>query len=54
MRKLTPEEARSQLAIDALDKIADIVLRYRPKAKSNSAVQRKRRRTILEKQRKAK
>ncbi len=38
----------------ALDAIADTVLRYRPKAKSNPAVQRKRRRTILEKQRRAK
>jgi hypothetical protein len=34
----------------ALDAIADTVLRYRPKAKSKPAVQRKRRRTILQKQ----
>jgi hypothetical protein len=33
----------------ALDAIADIVLKYRPKARSKPAVQRKRRRTILEK-----
>lgn len=35
----------------ALNAIADTVLRYRPKAKSKPAVQRKRRKTILEKQR---
>lgn len=35
----------------ALDAIADIVLRYRPKARSKPAVQRKRRKTILEKKR---
>jgi hypothetical protein len=35
----------------ALDAIADTVLKYRPKAKSKPAVQRKRRKTILEKQR---
>lgn len=34
-----------------LDAIADIVLTYRPKAKSKPAVQRKRRKTILENQR---
>jgi hypothetical protein len=34
----------------ALDAIADTVLRHRPKARSKPAVQRKRRRTILEKQ----
>jgi hypothetical protein len=34
----------------ALDAIADTVLRYRPKAKSEPARQRKRRRTILQKQ----
>lgn len=33
----------------ALDAIADTVLRYQPKAKSKPAVQRKRRKTILEK-----
>jgi len=33
----------------ALDSIVDVVLAYRPKAKTNPAVQRKRRRTILEK-----
>lgn len=32
----------------ALDAIADIVMAYRPKARSKPAVQRKRRRTILE------
>lgn len=32
----------------ALDSIVDIVLAYRPKARSKPAVQRKRRRTILE------
>jgi hypothetical protein len=35
----------------ALDAIADTVLAYRPKARSKPAVQRKRRKTILEKQR---
>lgn len=39
-----------QDAVKALDEIADTVLRYRPKAKSKPAVQRKRRRTILQKQ----
>lgn len=34
----------------ALDAIADTVLAYRPKAWSKPAVQRKRRKTILEKQ----
>ena len=34
----------------ALDAIAEAVLKYRPKAKSKPAVQRKRRRTILRKQ----
>ena len=34
-----------------LDAIADTVLKYRPKAKSKPAVQRKRRKTVLEKQR---
>jgi hypothetical protein len=34
----------------ALDAIADIVLAHRPKARSGPAIQRKRRRTILEKQ----
>lgn len=38
----------------ALDAIADTVLRYRPKARSEPARQRKRRRTILEKERKEK
>jgi hypothetical protein len=32
----------------ALDAIADTVLKYRPKARSKPAVQRKRRKTILE------
>jgi hypothetical protein len=36
---------------EALDQISDIVLKYRPKAKSRPAVQRKRRKTILEKKR---
>jgi hypothetical protein len=35
----------------ALDAITDTVLAYRPKARSKPAVQRKRRKTILEKQR---
>jgi hypothetical protein len=35
----------------ALDAIVDTVLKYRPKAKSKPAVQRKRRKTILEKRR---
>ncbi len=34
-----------------LDAIADVVLAYRPKARSKPAVQRKRRKTILEKKR---
>lgn len=34
-----------------LDAIADAVLAYRPKARSKPAVQRKRRRTILQKKR---
>lgn len=33
-----------------LDAIADVVLAYRPTARSGPAVQRKRRKTILEKQ----
>lgn len=33
----------------ALDAIADVVLAYRPVARSKPAVQRKRRKTILEK-----
>ena len=36
-----------------LDAIADTVLAYRPKARSKPAVQRKRRKTILEKKRAA-
>ena len=43
--KKQPEELT-----EALDAIADIVLKYRPKARSKPAVQRKRRRTILQKQ----
>ena len=38
---------------EALDKISEIVLAYRPKARSKPAVQRKRRKTILEKKRAA-
>lgn len=34
-------------ALDRLDRLADIVLAYRPTAKSKPAVQRKRRATIL-------
>jgi hypothetical protein len=37
----------------ALDAIVDVVLAYRPKARSKPAVQRKRRKTILEKKRAA-
>ena len=37
----------------ALDAITDTVLAYRPKARSKPAVQRKRRKTILEKKRAA-
>lgn len=33
-----------------LDAVVDVVLAYRPKARSKPAVQRKRRKTILEKQ----
>jgi hypothetical protein len=46
--KKQPEEL--SLA-EALDAIADIVLKYRPKARSKPAVQRKLRKTILEKKR---
>lgn len=35
----------------ALDAIVDVVLTYRPKARSKPSVQRKRRKTILEKKR---
>jgi hypothetical protein len=38
---------------EALDAIADMVLAYRPKARSRPAIQRKRRKTILEKKRAA-
>jgi len=38
---------------EALDTIADLVLKHRPKARSKPAIQRKRRRTILEKEREA-
>ena len=34
---------------ESLDAIADVVLAYRPVARSKPAVQRKRRKTILEK-----
>jgi hypothetical protein len=34
-----------------LDAIADVVLAYKPKARSKPAIQRKRRKTILEKKR---
>lgn len=44
--KKQPEELT---LAEALDAIADIVLKYRPKARSKPAVQRKRRKTILEK-----
>ena len=37
----------------ALDAVADTVLAYRPKARSRPAIQRKRRKTILEKKRAA-
>ena len=57
----TPEHLKSRLPSyymaetpPALDAIADTVLAYRPKARSKPAVQRKRRRTILEKKRAAK
>jgi hypothetical protein len=38
----------------ALDAIADLVMAYRPIARSKPAVQRKRRKTILDKKRDAK
>lgn len=38
----------------ALDAIADLVLNYRPTARSKPAVQRKRKRTILENKEKKK
>jgi hypothetical protein len=37
--------------LKALDAVVDTVLAYRPKARSKPAIQRKRRKTILEKQR---
>lgn len=37
-----------------LDAVTDLVLAYRPKARSKPAVQRKRRRTILQNQKKPK
>lgn len=40
-----------KLVAKQLDAIADTVLAYRPKARSRPAVQRKRRKTILEKKR---
>ena len=42
-------EARSRVAIEALDKIADIVLAYKPTARSKPAIQRKRRATKIAK-----
>jgi hypothetical protein len=51
-RSMTPAEARSHLAIDALDKIADIVLTYQPAGKSKPARRRKRRATKIAKQKK--
>lgn len=36
-----------------LDAVVDVVLAYRPKARSKPAVQRKRRKTLLEKKRAA-
>ena len=47
-----PEDQPEEKDFLALDAIADTVLKYRPKAKSKPAVQRKRRKTILEKKRK--
>jgi len=41
-------KAKEQRALDA---VADVVLAYRPVSRSKPAVQRKRRKTILEKQR---
>jgi hypothetical protein len=40
-----------ELDLPRLDSIVDTVLKHRPKARSKPAVQRKRRKTILEKQR---
>jgi hypothetical protein len=45
---MTKPKAQKQL-----DAIVDVVLAYRPKARSKPAVQRKRRKTILEKKRAA-
>lgn len=45
-----PEDMPEEKDFLALDAIADRVLKYRPKAKSKPAVQRKRRQTILQKQ----
>jgi hypothetical protein len=40
-----------EMDLPKLDAVVDRVLKYRPKARSKPAVQRKRRKTILEKQR---
>lgn len=40
-----------ELDLPKLDSIVDTVLKHRPKARSKPAVQRKRRKTILEKKR---
>lgn len=45
------EEAAMSKTPKQLDAITDTVLAYRPKARSKPAVQRKRRKTILEKKR---
>lgn len=45
---LIAHEANCKGSTKALDAIADTVLAYRPVAKSKPAVQRKRRKTILE------
>jgi hypothetical protein len=42
-----------ELDLPKLDAIVDAILKHRPKARSKPAVQRKRRKTILEKKRKA-
>ena len=45
MKAKLPKELNETL--DRLGRLADVVLAYRPKAKSKPAVQRKRRATIL-------
>lgn len=47
-RQASARTTKAMKTPKALDKIVDVVLAYRPKARSKPAVQRKRRRTILQ------